>query len=86
LLKTLKGLYTPVLENVYPAAINSLEDLKAGIESHNKRRLIDENDLELEHIWDEFDFWQEQAISQPGGKSLFVNQVYTQVDKRWKSL
>ena len=86
LLRTLKGLYTPVLRNIDPVVASNLDDLKVGIESQNKKHLVDENDLNFERTLDEFDFWQEAAINKPTARSAFISQVYTQVDKSWKSL
>lgn len=86
LLRTLKGLYSPVLRKIDPVIASSLEDLKVGIEDQGKRHLADENDLTFERTADEFDFWQETAINKPTPKNAFISQMYTQIDKRWKSL
>lgn len=49
LLRTLKGLYSPVLRNIDPVVASNLDDLKVGIESQNKKHITDENDLNFEH-------------------------------------
>lgn len=42
--------------------------------------------MDLDHIVDEFDFWQETAIKSGAPKAVFVNQTYTRIDKGWKNI
>lgn len=42
--------------------------------------------MTLEHISDEFDFWQDLAIKSATPKAGFINQTYTWIDKAWKSI
>jgi hypothetical protein len=52
LLKTLKGLYNPIIRSADPTSTEPLEDLVLGLESGSRRKMTSEDDLTLEHISD----------------------------------
>ena len=83
LLKSLKCLYNPLVRKTEPELLENFDNLRASLESISVRKLKDENDLDIQKIQEEFDFWRDQALASADAKAKYINEQYTKIDKSW---